>query len=116
MMAAYLSEKARKNLRRNEEFRNKASKYVRLEDGEEVILEFDAEDIDPVERVWDGQKKLRFMYACTNELGNTQFFPACKKTSREIDGHLANGETRLKVKRRGLGLETSYVIDSCVKV
>jgi hypothetical protein len=37
-----LSDKAKKNLQRNEESRRKESKYIKLESGEKRILHFDA--------------------------------------------------------------------------
>ena len=43
-----LSEKAKENLRRNEESRKKESKYVKLESGEKRTLHFDAEKVEPV--------------------------------------------------------------------
>jgi hypothetical protein len=44
------------NMQKNQIARNKASVYVHLEDSEEEMYEFDAEDIETVERVFDGKK------------------------------------------------------------
>ena len=103
-----LSEKALLNLQRNQLARNEASKYVRLEDSEERIYEFDAEDIQVAEPVFDGQKKLRFEYAVKDESGNRRILVACKKTSKSIDKFLMEGNALLKIKRMGTGLDTDY--------
>jgi hypothetical protein len=100
------------NIQRNQTARNKASKYVLLEDSEERTYEFDPEDIQIVEREFDGKKKLRFEYAVKDELGNTQIFTACKKTSKNIDKFLIEGTTLLKIKRMGTGIDTSYKVTS----
>jgi hypothetical protein len=44
--------------------------------------------------------------------GDKQLFAACKKTGRDIDGYLRNGENALRVMRVGVGLETTYTIDN----
>jgi hypothetical protein len=107
-----LTEKAMMNMQRNQLARNKASKYVQLEDSEERMYEFDPEDIQIAERVFDGQKKLRFEYAVKDELGNMQILVACKKTSKNIDRFLMEGTTLLKIKRVGTGIDTSYYVTS----
>jgi hypothetical protein len=107
-----LTEKAMMNMHANQIARNKASKYVRLEDSEERIYEFDPEDIQIAEPIFDGKKTLRFEYAVKDELGNTQIFTACKKTSKNIDKFLIEGTTFLKIKRVGTGIDTSYYVTS----
>jgi hypothetical protein len=74
-----------------------------LEDSEERIYEFDPEDIQIVEPVFNGQKKLRFEYAVKDESGNRQILVACKKTSKNIYKFLMEGTTLLKIKRVGTG-------------
>lgn len=105
-----LTEKAMTNMQKNQPARNKASKYVRLEDSEERWYEFDAEDIQIVQPIFDGQKKLRFEYAVKDELGNSKIFVACKKTSKDIDRFLMEGTTLLKIKRVGTGIDTTYIV------
>jgi hypothetical protein len=51
-----LSEKARQNLLRNAELRNKDSKYFSPQPGEKSNWIFDAEKIQPVEKEFDGRK------------------------------------------------------------
>ena len=53
-MTVELSEKAKENLRRNEESRKKNSKYVKLQPGEKTILHFYAEKMKPVDVEYDG--------------------------------------------------------------
>ena len=57
-----LSEKARQNLQRNAELRNKDSKFFNPQPGEKSIWIFDAEKIQPVEKEFDGKKVQRFQY------------------------------------------------------
>jgi small-conductance mechanosensitive channel len=105
-----LTEKAMMNMQRNQLARNKASIYARLEDSEERMYEFDPEDIQIIERVFDGQKKLRFEYAVKDELGNRQILVACKNTNKNIDRFLMEGTTFLKIKRVGTRIDTSYYV------
>jgi hypothetical protein len=104
-----LTEKAMRNMQRN-----KASKYVILEDSEERMYEFNPEDVEVVERAFDvnSKKKLRFEYGVTDELGNRQIFTTCKKTSKNIDRFLIEGTTLLKIKREGTGIDTTYHVTS----
>jgi hypothetical protein len=83
-----------------------------LEDSEERIYEFDPEDIQIVEPVFNGQKKLRFEYAVKDESGNRQILVTCKKTSKNIYKFLMEGTTLLKIKRVGTGLDTNYYVTS----
>ena len=57
-----LSEHARINLQRNAELRNRDSKFVSLQPGEKIVLLFDPEKIEPMEREFDGKKVQRFQY------------------------------------------------------
>ena len=57
-----LSEKARQNLQRNTELRNKDSKLFNPQPGEKSMWIFDAEKIQPVEKEFDGKKVQRFQY------------------------------------------------------
>jgi hypothetical protein len=52
-----LSEKARQNLQRNAELRNKDSKFFNPQPGEKSIWIFDAEKIQPVEKEFDGKSR-----------------------------------------------------------
>jgi hypothetical protein len=105
-----LSGKALENLRKNEVFRNRASRWVKLDAEEEEILEFNAEDIQQIEVQYDGKKKPRFQYGVVNSIGNAQFFIACKKTSKIIDNYLSQGYKTLKIRRVGLGIDTEYMV------
>jgi hypothetical protein len=57
-----LSEKARQNLQRNAELRNKDSKYFSPQSGEKSNWIFDAEKIQSVEKEFEGRKVQRFQY------------------------------------------------------
>ena len=57
-----LCEKARQNLQRSTELRNKDSKFFNPQPGEKSIWIFDAEKIQPVEKEFDGKKVQRFQY------------------------------------------------------
>jgi hypothetical protein len=51
-----LSEKAKENLRRNEDSRKKDSMYVKLDPGEKKTLHFNAEKMEPVEVEFDEKR------------------------------------------------------------
>ena len=61
-MTVELTEKAKDNLRRNEESRKKDSNYVKLEPGEKTTLHFDPEKIEPVDVEFEGKKSIRYQY------------------------------------------------------
>ena len=63
---AELSEKAKENLRRNEESRKKESKYVKLQPGEKTTLHFNPEKMEPFEFEFEGKKRLRYQYTVSD--------------------------------------------------
>jgi hypothetical protein len=60
-----LSPKAKENLRKNAELRQKDSKFIRLQPGEKRIFQFDAEKIEQKEDEFNGKKTQRFYYIVT---------------------------------------------------
>jgi hypothetical protein len=104
-----LSEKARQNLEQNAELWRGESEYVKLEDGETRVLQFNPEKIKQVE----GQYGLRIQYMVIDpnfsDKGEKKF-EAGKQTSRDIDTQLRVGNRLLKIKRLGSGVETKYSI------
>ena len=82
---AQLSTKAKENLQRNAEVRQRDNKFIKLQSGEKKILQFFPEKIEQVEAEFNG-----------------------KKTSEEIDSFLMETTTKLKVQRFGSGIDTRY--------
>ena len=112
-MTAQLSEKAKENLRRNEESRRNDSKYVKLQSGEKTTLQFDAEKMEPVESEFDGKKSTRYQYTVTDPndpLQLEKLFTASKRNSVQIDTYLADKHNILKIDRIGAGKDTQYII------
>jgi hypothetical protein len=112
-MTLELSERAKENLRRNEESRKKDSKFVKFQPGEKMTLHFDAEKMEPIEVEFDGKKSIRYQYSVTDPTDPEQsekFFTVSKRNSVQIDTYLAEGQTILKVDRIGAGKDTQYVI------
>jgi hypothetical protein len=108
-----LSDKAKKNLQRNEESRRKESKYIKLEPGEKRILHFDAEKMEPVEVEFDGKKSTRYQYTVTDPNDQEQsekYFTLSKRNSALIDTFLTEGQSILKIHRIGAGKDTQYLI------
>ena len=107
-----LSKKAKENLRRNDESREKSSKFIKLQHNEKRILKFDPEKIEQRETDFNGKgrKTTRYVYAVIepNNGGQEKVLEVGKRTSEEIDSHLSEGHTLLKVQRFGLGLDTRY--------
>jgi len=67
----------------------------------------------PVEVEFDGRKTIRYRYTVTdpNDPEHPEkFFTASKSDSVQIDTHLAEGKTILKVDRIGAGKNTLYII------
>jgi len=60
-----LSKKAKENLRRNDESREKSSKFIKLQHNEKRILKFDPEKIEQRETDFNGKgrKTTRYVYA-----------------------------------------------------
>jgi hypothetical protein len=107
-----LSEKARQNLQRNAELRNKDSKFFNPEPGEKSIWIFDAEKIQPVEKEFDGRKVQRFQYIVQDpdNPDYEKYWTVSKRTSEQIDAYLSEGHSLLKIQRIGSGKETRYNI------
>jgi hypothetical protein len=104
-----LSTKARENLQRNAEVRQRDNKFIKLQPGEKKILQFFPEKIEQVEAEFNGKKSMRFRYTVIEE-GTTQekYLEVGKRTSEEIDSFLLEGTTKLKVQRFGSGVDTRY--------
>jgi hypothetical protein len=106
-----LSEVAKANLDRNTELWKAESLYVKLEDGETRILQFNPERIKQVE----GQYGTRIQYPVIDpnyaDKGEKKF-EAGKQTSIEIDVQLRQGNRLLKIRRLGSGTETKYSVSS----
>jgi hypothetical protein len=109
-----LSEAARQNLERNTELWRAESQYVKLEDGEERVLQFNPERIKQVE----GQYGVRIQYLLIDpnyaDKGEKKF-EAGKQTSRDIDTQLRQGIRLLKIKRLGKGTDTKYSVAPAVR-
>jgi hypothetical protein len=107
-----LSPKAKENLRKNAELRQKGSKFIKLEPGEKRIFQFDAEKIEPREDEFNGKKTPRFYYVVTEPNNGIdqeeRYLPVGKQTSESIDSYLAEGHSLLKIQRFGLGKDTRY--------
>ena len=112
-MEEKLSDKAKENLRRNEDSRKKDSTYVKLDPGEKGTLHFNAEKMEPVEVEFDGKKNIRYQYTVTdpNEPDQKErYFTVSKIPSTLIDTYLSECKTILNVHRIGAGKGTQYVI------
>jgi hypothetical protein len=90
-MTTELSLKAKENLKRNAELREKDNKFLKLQPSEKRVLEFNPEKIEQVEAEFNGKKSQRYRYAVTDpNNGNKQekFLEVGKRTSEDIDGYL----------------------------
>ena len=57
-----LSEKGKENLERNRLIRKENSIFLSVDPGEEVILKFNSEHIEPIEDTFNGVSKPKFRY------------------------------------------------------
>ena len=113
-MTVELSEKAKENLKRNEESRNQQSKFVNLEPGENVVLQFDPEKMEPVYKDFNGDGKLttRYQYTVTdpNDPNQTEkYITFSKRASAQVDILLREGHAIIRVHRIGAGKDTQYM-------
>jgi len=111
-MTVELTEKAKDNLRRNEESRKKDSNYVKLEPGEKTTLHFDPEKIEPVDVEFEGKKSIRYQNTVSdiNEPEKPKYFTVSERNSALIDTYLAEGQSILKIHRIGAGKDIQYAI------
>src|SRR5215208_4045354 len=106
-----LSPKAKENLQRNAELREKDNKFIKLQPSEKKVYQFNPEKIEQVEAEFNGKKSQRYRYAVTdpNDSSNQEkYLEVGKRTSEDIDAYLSEGETLLKIQRFGLGKDTRY--------
>jgi hypothetical protein len=105
-----LSNKAKENLRRNEDLRRKNSKWIKLQAVEKTTMHFDPEKIEPGESEFNGRKTQRYQYTVSNDLEDEKYFTVSKRTSEVIDTYLAQRQSILTIQRVGSGKETQYII------
>jgi hypothetical protein len=108
---AELSPKAKENLRKNAELRQKNSKFIKLQPGEKTVLQFNPEKIEQTEAEFNGKKSQRYRYTVTdpgNDSNQEKYLEVGKRTSEDIDAYLSEGKTLLKIQRFGLGKDTRY--------
>lgn len=110
-MTTELSLKAKENLKRNAELREKDNKFIKLQPSEKRVLEFNPEKIEQVEAEFSGKKTQRYRYTVTdpnNDNKQEKCLEVGKRTSEDIDGYLREGHTLLKIQRFGLGTVPRY--------
>jgi hypothetical protein len=105
-----LSPKAKENLQKNAELRQKDNKFIKLQPSEKRVLQFNPEKIEQVEAEFNGKKTMRYRYTVTEPDNKSQekYLEVGKQTSEEIDSHLSEGHMLLKIQRFGLGKDTRY--------
>jgi len=108
-----LSIKAKENLQKNAELRQKDNKFIKLQPSEKRVLQFDPEKIEQVQAEFNGKKSQRYRYTVTdpnNGSNQEKYLEVGKRTSEDIDAYLSEGKTLLKIQRFGLGKDTRYHI------
>jgi hypothetical protein len=105
-----LSPKAKENLQKNAELRQKDNKFIKLQPSEKRVLQFNAEKIEQTEAEFNGRKTQRYRYTVTEPNNGSQekYLEVGKRTSEDIDSNLSEGHTLLKIQRFGLGKDTRY--------
>jgi hypothetical protein len=106
-----LSPKAKENLQRNAESRQKDSKFIKLQPSEKTVLRFYPEKIEQTEAEFNGRKTQRYQYTVTepnNCTSQEKYLTVGKRTSEEIDSYLLDGHNLLKIQRFGLGKDARY--------
>jgi hypothetical protein len=107
-----LSPKAKENLQRNAELRQKDNKFVKLQPSEKKVYQFNPEKIEQVEAEFNGKKSQRYRYSVTDPSDSSsnqeKYLEVGKRTSEDIDAYLSEGKMLLKIQRFGLGKDTRY--------
>ena len=105
-----LSDRAKENLKKNAEARQRDNKFIKLQQDEKKILQFFPEKIEQVEAEFNGKKSMRFRYTVIEEGSSNQekYWEVAKTTSEDIDLFLWEATTKLKVERLGSGIGTRY--------
>jgi hypothetical protein len=106
-----LSPKAKENLQRNVESRQKENKFEKLQPSERKVYRFNPEKIEQVQAEFNGKKSIRYRYTVTDPDGSSnqeRYLEVGKRTSEDIDAYLSEGKTLLKIQRFGLGKDTRY--------
>ena len=111
MTTEQISEAARKKLDSNAELWKAESEYIKLEDKETRILQFDAEKIEPVRTQFGPRISYSVIDPNYSDKGLKKF-EASKTTSKKIDALLRQGKTLLKITRKGAGEDTSYNVEA----
>jgi hypothetical protein len=111
MATTELSPKAKENLQRNAELREKDNKFIKLQPSEKKVYQFNPEKIEQVEAEFNGKKSQRYRYIVidpNNGSNQERYLEVGKRTSEDIDIYLSEGKTLLKIQRFGLGKDTRY--------
>ena len=104
-----LSEKGKENLERNRLIRKENSIFLSIDPGEEVILKFNPELIEPIEDTFNGVTKPKFRYTVIEQINKkTKYWTVSQWISKKVDSYLAKDHTVLKIKRSGSELDTTY--------
>jgi hypothetical protein len=104
-----LSEKGKENLERNRLIRKENSIFLSIDPGEEVILKFNPELIEPIEDTFNGVSKPKFRYTVIEQKNKKiKYWTVSQWISKKVDSYLAKDHTVLKIKRIGSGLNTIY--------
>lgn len=111
---AELSEKAKEKLRRNAEAKERDSKYVILDIGQERPYVFNPENIlDPEPKTRDdGSEYTVYPYVVEDERfpGYEKMFNASSQVSNKIDNYLAQGKRRLMLGKEKSGKTGKYYV------
>jgi hypothetical protein len=95
------SPKAKENLRKNAELRQKNSKYIKLQPSEKTVLQFDPEKMTPTVAEYNGTKTQRYQYTVTEpNSGSNQekYLTVGKKLHKKLIHTLAKDIHYLKFK------------------
>ena len=101
-----LSPKAKENLQRNAESRQKDGKFIKLQPGEKRVLQFNPENIEQIEAEFNGKKTPRYQYTVTepnngnNNNNQEKYLTVGKRTSEEIDSYLIEGHNVINARGR----------------
>ena len=100
----------RRKIIESSKFDPNKSKFVTLKKGQTMVLKFDKNKCEIVDRDYDGNGIFRkkFQYLVELPDGSERIFEAAPRWGEMIDSKLSKGHTMLEVERFNEGTNTTY--------
>jgi hypothetical protein len=85
--------------------RQTSSKYMKISPGEQVVLQFNPDRAEIIEREFNGKKSKAVQYEVLTPQGESKMLTLSLSWALNLNELLKEGHTKVKVGRRGGGLQ-----------